>query len=490
MPAAIPIAASVAGAVASKALNGGGPSGQQTTTNKIELDPRMHEILYGTGRKLKTGVTPIYGPSTESSRQWVRDYDMDGPMAGHWVDTPGQQGQMINPESDYENDSGILGRITGLLDQPQKPGISGFGSDMDAYLGTWGRDNFYRSQQAAQRLQDSNISAPQMQAASMSSVPGMSAAQMPAAQIDAPSQNDLNLSPAYSDLIYGQPGNNPYLTGAIQKGINQSSNAFSDMLSGATRSLTQDILPSIRSGAIVNGAMGGSRQGIAEGKALQDFSTQMGQAMQRFGQGNTDAAVTAQAGQYDADRNRALSATQGLGAQQYGVATQNAGFEQQANATNAGFQQDAARTNYAGLLDTLKTNAGFKQQAAGSNQQAQLGTNQLNSNNISNGISGSSGLLGQAYGFGTNSDAYTGNKVGQVAGLLAPFTGLGATGTSVQPLYSNTGANVLGGAVLGQQLGKGFGGTGSWWNSSNPLANPNADNFNFFANNYNSENYG
>ena len=482
MPVAAPIAGAVAGAVMNKALNGGGgQSGSATTTNKVELDPRMREILFGTGRRLKTGVTPIYSPAGETTRRWVRNENTDGGMAwntGHWEDVPGQQGQMINPESDYENDTGILGRITGLLDQQQNPGMAKFGGAMDTYLNNWGEDNFYRSQQAAQRLQESHLDAPRMQSASVGKVPGMSAAQMQAAQIDAPDQNDLNLSPAYRDMIYGQPGNNPFLTGAIQRGINQSSNAFSDMLSDATRSITRDILPSIRSGAIVNGAMGGSRQGIAEARALEDFSTQIGRAAQRFGQGNTDAAVTAQAGAYDADRNRALAATQGLGAQQYGVATGQAQLDQDARRTNAGFAQDAARTNYAGLLDIAKTNAGFQQQTGLANQNAQLGTNQLNSNNISNGISASSGLLGQAYGFGTNADSYAGQKVGQVAGLLTPFTGLGATGTSTQPLYSNTGAGVLGGAMLGQQLFSGFGNrmpldtNGATWDVSSTVRDP------------------
>jgi hypothetical protein len=69
-------------------------------------------------------------------------------------------------------------------------------------------------------------------------------------------------------------------------------------------------------------------------------------------------------------------------------------------------------------------------------------------------------LLGSAYNYGQNQDQYAGNKVGQVAGLLSNFTGLGASSTQTAPLYNNRGAGILGGAMLGQYIGKGlnFGG--------------------------------
>lgn len=333
----------------------------QTVTSRQEIDPRMASILYGNGT----------------------------------------------------NDTGLLGRITGLLDTPQKAGMANFGLQTDNFLNSDGFKTLQGSLGAATSLQNSNLGAPVRGAA---------------AQVQAPSQNDINLAPAYQDMVYGAPGSNPYLTGAIQKGINQSSNAFGNMLTDATRNLTQSILPNIRSGAIVNGAMGGSRQGIAEGNAINDFSTQIGRAMSQFGQNNTDAAVAAQSGAYDTDRNRALSAMLGLGAQQYGVATTNAQLQQQQNLAN---------------------------------QQAELATNALNSQNRIAGIGASQGLLGSMYGYGSNNDAYAGNKVGQVAGLLSNYTGLGASSSTTSPLYQNTGAGILGGALLGSQIGKNlnFGGT-------------------------------
>ena len=152
---------------------------------------------------------------------------------------------------------------------------------------------------------------------------------------------------------------------------------------------------------------------------MNDFSTQMGQALQRFGQGNTDAAVSAQAGAFDADRNRALSAMSGLSSNQYTTAIQNAGFQQQANQNNL---------------------------------QSQLSTNQLNSANKIAGINASSGLLGQAYGIGQNNDAYDLNKVGKVSSLLSPYTGLGGSSTQSQPLYENKMNSMLGGVSTGLGL--------------------------------------
>ena len=213
------------------------------------------------------------------------------------------------------------------------------------------------------------------------------------------------------------------------------------MQTDATRNLTENILPSIRSGAQVNGQYGGSRQALSEGKALNDYSTQIGRAMSQVGQNNTDSAIAARAGAYNTDRSNTLSAMSGLGAQQYGVATNNAQMQQQANAQNANFLNDASRTN-----------AGLQQQTQQSNLQSQIGTNSLNSANKATGINAQSGLLGQAYNYGTNNDMYGLNKIGKTSGMLGQYTGLGGSQTSSQPLYENKMGNILGGATAGLGL--------------------------------------
>jgi hypothetical protein len=386
----------------------GGSSGSATSSNRVELDPRMNGILYGNGRTLKPGVKPIYGPSTESTKKWV--WDGNGTPeggVGHWEGSDGQQGEIINPESDYTTDNGLLGRITGLLDTPQKAGMANLGLQTDNFLNSDGFKTLQGSLGAATSLQNSNLGAPVRGAA---------------AQVNAPNQNGIDLTGSYNDLIYGAPGANPYLTGAIQKGLNQANNNFGNLVTDATKA-TQGLLGNIRSGARVSGSYGGNREALAQGQALDSFNTNITRALSQVGQNGQDAAVAAQAGAYDTDRNRALAATQGLGAQQYGVASQNAQLAQQ-------------------------------QQLA--NQQAELSTNQLNSANRQAGINASTGILGQMYGWGTNNDQYAGNKVGQVANMISPFTGLGSTQTQTSPLYQNSGAGILGGAVLGNQLAGGL----------------------------------
>jgi len=389
-------------------LSGGGSQQSGSATQQQQLDPRMQAMLYGSQggtRQLRPGVAPIYGQPT---------YAEDGKMIA-----PGQS----NPDSDYittGSTPGLLDAVAGMQNQPQKPGMSSFGGLMDGYVGYQGGQDFLASQGAARGLQGSNISAPQMAGA----------------QIKSPSQNNLDLAPAYKDMIYGQAGNNPYLTGAIQKGINQSNNAFGNYTQDATKA-TQDLLGNIRGGAVMNGQMGGTRQGIAEGRAIGDLTQNLGRAASQFGQNNTDAAVSAQAGAYDADRNRALSAMSGLGAQQYGVAAQQAQLDQQ---------------------------------RAMANQQAQLGTNQLNSANTATGIGASSGLLNQAYGYGGNNDTHDLNHLGQVAGILQPFAGFGQSTSS--PLYSNPMGNAVGGATAGLGLYNAYKGatnTGSYnsWAGNN-----------------------
>lgn len=410
-----------------------------TATTQSQLDPRMAEILYGADGK-----------------------------------------------------GGLLNRLSGFADDPRSTGLTAGSNAADAYYGANNASDLSSMRTAASGLMNSAISAPSMTAASMTAPTNMAAAkasapanmlaaQSQAATINAPNQNKLDLSNAYNSMVYGNSAENPYLTGAIQKGINQSNTAFGNMLQDQTKA-TQGLLGNIRGGAIAAGQYGGSRQGIAEGQALDSFNTNMSRALSQFGQNNTDAAVGAQAGAYDAGQNRALSAMSGLGAQQYGVATNQAGFNQQTNLANqqaqqqaaltnyqgalqtnlanAGFTQGANQTNYSGNLATNQANAGFTQGANTNNLQSNLSTNSLNSANQQAGINATSGLLGNAYNQANAGDMYDLNKTGTVAGLLSPFTGLNQTNTQTNPLYSNTAGNVLGGALTASSIYKNLFGAG------------------------------
>lgn len=406
-------------------------------------------------------------------------------------------------------DSGIVNRINGLLDVPQNANTNSFNQGMNNYMGAGAagaEGAFMGSQQAAQKLQGSSLAAPQMQAATAGSStmntallrdPSKidaamlgNAANMTGSTVSAPSQNSLDLSPAYKDMIYGEAGNNPYLTGAIQKGINQSQNAFGNMVQDGTQAV-QDALASIRGGAVSSGQYGGSRQGLAESRSISEFGKNLSRAASQYGQNNTDSAIAAQAGAYDADRNRALSAMSGLGAQQYGVAQQNAQLAQQAaaanmgannafamqnnanqqsaNSANANAQNQFALQNNANLQNTNQFNAsaanqnsmfnaGNQQQANAANMNAQQQTNQLNSQNQVTGIGLSSGLLGQAYGYNQNANNQELNRVGTVSGLLQPYAGKGSpiSVPGQAPVYNNAIGSAIGGATAGLGLYNAF----------------------------------
>lgn len=368
--AAAPIAGGIFGGPVGAAIGGGiggllsshsssTPSGNATTTQQQQMDPRIAGMLFGDGSTGSQGLLPQY---------------------------------------------------QGMLGQPQNAGINTYGRATDAYLG-------YDATQDQNKIRD--LASSQMKG-------NIPAVVTPGAVIKAPAQNGMDLTGSYDKFINGDPAANPYLTGAIQKGIDQSTNAFTNMQTDATRNLTQNVLPSIRSGAQAAGGYGGSRQGIAEGLAMGQFGTDMARAAGQFGQNNTDAAVAAQSGQFSQGQDRALAATQGLGAQQYGVASQNAQFDQQANLTNNQAQQNANALN-----------ATVQQQGA---------------NNLS-------GILGSAYTVGQNQDSYALNQAGKVNGLLAPYLGqVPGSSTTSQPLYQNTGGNALAGATAGMALGKQFSG--------------------------------
>jgi len=417
---------------------GGMAAGTSTTTSTI--DPRMQEMLYGKDGK-----------------------------------------------------NGYLQNLQEAGNTPMNGGLNASGQNADSYLRWHSGGDMENMSTAANKLMAGNVQSPTMQAASAQSVGAQNntmnaanlgmASQMAASKVDAPSQNGLDLKGSYDKMINGESGNNPYLTGAIQKGINQSNTAFQNMQTDATRNLTENVLGNIRGGAVASGQYGGSRQGIAEGRAVNDFSTQMGRAMSQYGQNNTDSAIAAQAGAYDQDQNRSLNAMNNLSGQQYGVASQNASMQQAANATNAGAnnqfamqnaqnQQNANQFNAASANQNNQFNANTANQNSqynASNQQsanaANLGmqgqTNNLNSNNTQAGINAQAGLLNTANQTASSFDQRGLNNQLKIGSGLSPFTGLNQTNTTNTPQASqNTAGNWIGGITAGAGLLSAYNGWG------------------------------
>lgn len=361
-------------------------SGDSTTVTKQELDPRAAAVLYGDGTKENPG----------------------------WLST-----------------------LQGYAGQAQNPGAANYAQTADDYLLRNRGVDFNTIASVANRF--ANGGAVQAHLGPASTVEGLQ--YFDSAKVNAPSQNNIDLSGAYTRFISGASGDNPYLTGAIGKGINQSNNAFNAMQQSATDNLQKNLLPAIRSNSVASGLYGSSRQGIAEGNALGDFAKAQQQAISQFGQNNTDAAVAAQSQNYNLGQDRALAATQGLGAQQYGVAQQNAAMQQQANLQAQSLNAARASQNSAQQQQAYNRNTDTYNNVDAINAQAMLqGANLL-------------GSLGSgSYNTSNSAGNYGLNQISQVNSLLSPYLSLGGSSSTTTPLYSNTGANLIGGAAAGLSL--------------------------------------
>lgn len=441
-PAGAAIGGALGGALGGKS-GGSVQSGTQTVTQQQQLDPRIADMLFGSG-----------------------------------------------------GNQGLLSQYQQLGQQPQNAQNAAFGNSAQNFLGSQGGGILGQIQQGASNLAGSGIQAPQAQAqGALNSLAGgfqsnqvtsAGASPVKAAQVQAPSQNSLDLKGAYSNVISGNAGANPYLTSALQSGVDQTNAAFQKNQTDLTNNLQRNVLGGIRSNSVLSGQYGGSRQGIAEGNAISDYTNQLNNANLQLGLANSANTTGAQAQAFNQGQDRSLAALQGLSAQQYGVAGQNAGYAQQAglanqaatqqnNQFNASQGQQTNLANTAAANQLQQFNAGQAQQnnqfnTAAQNQtnlanlQAQLGTNSLNSANQTTGLGALSGLLGNAYGYAQNQDNYALNRAGQTNSLLAPYLSANSSSNTQTPVYSNPGGNILGGAAAGLGLYNQFaniGGSGS-----------------------------
>lgn len=391
--------------------------------------------------------------------------------------------------------SGLLQQLAQQAQQGQSAGLTSFGQGMDGYLSGSGANDFLKSQQAAQGLQGSNIGAPQSAAPLAANVNGIGERPIAnlagigerpvgAVSVGAPSQNNLNLSGAFNDAINGNPAENPYLLNSLKSATDVTNAAFNTNQSNVTNALQRNVLPGLKSNAIASGGFGGSRQGIAEGLALSDYTNQLTNANTQLGAANSANTTGQMANAFNQGEDRSLSALLNLSGQQYGVASQNANLLQQANLANqansfatqqanTGLQQQTQLANQANSMTAQQFNAGLQQQTALANQQtqygtnnanlqAQLSTNSLNSQNQAAGAGLSSGLLGQAYGYGQNNSNAGFQRLTQGLSALSPYTGLGASQTQASPYYSNTAGSALGGATAALSLYNQFGGSSGY----------------------------
>jgi len=419
-----PIGGAIGGALGG-AISGSNQPKSTTSTTQQQLDPRIQNIIFGGSNG-------------------------NGPQQG------------------------LLAQYQALGQTPQSAASQNWANTNANYLGQNGAGDLNQIRNTAQGLMQGNaapnVGVPLSNAAqtgtAQASVPSYAVGNM----VDAPGQNNIDLTGSYQNLLSG--GNTNALMNSLQAGNNLTSAQFQKTQTDITNNLQRNVLPSIRGGAIAAGQYGSSRQGIAEGNALSDYTNQLTSANSQLSAANSANTANALAGAYENGQNRALSATQGLGAQQYGVASQNANTKNQAEFMNVGNQLDISKTNAGLAQQSNLANAGFNQQTGLANQQAQLSgalagqqaqltTNAQNNSAALGGAGLLGGLLGQAGNSVNAQDMYGINKAQQVNGLLAPYLSANQSSTSTQPLYQNQGNNILGGALAGGQLAGLFGGSSS-----------------------------
>lgn len=441
-----PAGAAIGGALGGAFGGGSKQSGTQTTTQQQQLDPRIQSMLFGDG-----------------------------------------------------GNTGLLNQYQQLLNQPQSAGSAAVGGAAQNWLQNQAGNVFGQLQGGASNLLGSNISAPQatasqsaqvnqvapagmsdilfntgetfnapqnVQAAQIGAPQNVQAGQVGASQINAPRQNNLDLTSAYQNFIYGDQGKNPYLLESLKAGSDLTNQQYASTVDTLTNSLQRNVLPGLRSNAVLAGQVGGSRQGIAEGLALSDYTKQLSDAGRQLALANSANTLAQQAGSFNQGQDRALSATQSLGALQYGVAQQNAQLAQQAalanqganlqaglanqgaglqaGTSNAQLAQQAALNNYAGQQSAAAQSSAQKQQANLANQQvgnnaAQFNANQIQQANLANqalsqqnnqfnaGLGNQTSLANLQAMLGTNSLNSANQATGMqgLSGLLGQIYGIG-----------------------------------------------------------------
>lgn len=365
-----------------------------------------------------------------------------------------------------DNEDGLLKYFQGFANSPQSAALQSYGNTSNNYLTNYAggdtdavRNAGYALLQNAQRPQSQGLGQAAQSTTQVGGYGTGGVAQIGTPQVQAPGQNSLNLKGAFDRTINGDEGANPYLTRGLQAGIDATNAGFANNQRNLTNQLTRQVLPGLKSDAIANGGFGGSRQGIAEGLALSDYTNQLTGANTQLGLANSANAIGAQAGAFNQGRDRSLSAMLNLSGQQYGAASQNANLALQAMQGNQAADNQARMFNATSAQNAdlaNQRNTQFNVGAINSNNMANLQNNQFNANASNAALLSGSGLLsgnlGQALSGATGAQNYRLSQAQASAGLLSPFIGMNSSTTSTQPTYSNTAGNVLGGAAAGLGL--------------------------------------
>lgn len=266
-------------------------------------------------------------------------------------------------------------------------------------------------------------------------------------------QGVLDPTNALSQTLSGKI-DNPYLQGLQQANINTSMRGYND----AIQNLNQQVMPGINNDAFAAGQYGGSRQGIAQGLALQgmdrsardlgisamDNGTALyGNAYQNAQQRMTDTAnnINTQAGQ-----NTQYNATNMQQNNQFNAGNQQAMNIANMNALNNGSQFNAGQANN---MSQFNANLGLQNNTQGMLQQAQNMGNATTGNELKN-TALTRLFSGQDQNYSnqmTNANLAQQQKLDMLnmqLGAYSPGANLGGSTTATTPYYDNTLGNIGG----------------------------------------------
>ena len=237
---------------------------------------------------------------------------------------------------------------------------------------------------------------------------------------------------AMSNVLKGDPTNNPYLAKMNQANVNTAMRGYND----AIQNVNQQVMPGINNDAFAAGQYGGSRQGIAQGLALQG----MDRSARDLGIAAMDSGNQLYGSAFqNAQNNQAQAANQMVG---YGL--QNGQY----NATQA---NDISKFNagQANNMSQFNANLGLQNNTQGMLQQAQnMGNatagNELNNTALTRLFSGQDQNYSNQM---TNANLEQQQKLDMLnmkLGAYSPGANLGGSSTASTPYYDNTLGNIGG----------------------------------------------
>jgi hypothetical protein len=259
---------------------------------------------------------------------------------------------------------------------------------------------------------------------------------------------------AMANVLKGDPTNNPYLAKMNQANVNTAMRGYND----AIQNVNQQVMPGINNDAFAAGQYGGSRQGIAQGLALQG----MDRSARDLGIAAMDSGNQLYGSAFqNAQNNQAQAANQmtGYGLQngQFNaseandISKFNAGQANDISKFNAGNANDVSKFNAGNAIQNNQFNAnlGLQNNTQQMLQQAQNMGNATTGNELNN--TAATRLFAgqdQTYASKMNSanlaQQQQQDMLNMLLGAYSPGANLGGSTTATTPYYDNTLGNIGG----------------------------------------------